>query len=118
VPFGRSRPQYTARLSLMGIPSLSARRVRGDLLVVFRALSSEQSPIRHLFALHEGGRTRGHSLKLLKDRFVTTARQYFLTNRIFDQWNSLPPEIVNCKTADSFKAKYDSLLKSRPPDGP
>jgi ribonuclease P/MRP protein subunit RPP40 len=118
VPFGRSRPQYTARLSLMGIPSLSARRVRGDLLVVFRALSSEQSPIRHLFTLHEGGRTRGHSLKLLKDRFVTTARQYFLTNRIFDQWNSLPPEIVNCKTADSFKAKYDSLLKSRPPDGP
>ncbi|KAH0820961.1 hypothetical protein GEV33_001830 [Tenebrio molitor] len=67
VPFGRSRPQYTARLSLMGIPSLSARRVRGDLLVVFRALSSEQSPIRHLFTLHEGGRTRGHSLKLLKD---------------------------------------------------
>jgi hypothetical protein len=118
VPFGRSRPQYTPRLSLMGIPSLSARRVRGDLLVVFRALSSEQSPIRHLFTLHEGGRTRGHSLKLLKDRFVTTARQYFLTNRIFDQWNSLPPEIVNCKTADSFKAKYDSLLKSRPPDGP
>jgi ribonuclease P/MRP protein subunit RPP40 len=118
VPFGRSRPQYTARLSLMGIPSLSARRVRRDLLVVFRALSSEQSPIRHLFTLHEGGRTRGHSLKLLKDRFVTTARQYFLTNRIFDQWNSLPPEIVNCKTADSFKAKYDSLLKSRPPDGP
>jgi hypothetical protein len=117
VPFGRSRPQYTARLSLMGIPSLSARRVRGDLLVVFRALSSQQSPIRHLFTLHEGGRTRGHSLKLLKDRFVTTARQYFLTNRIFDQWNSLPPEIVNCKTADSFKAKYDSLLKSRPPDG-
>jgi hypothetical protein len=102
----------------MGIPSLSARRVRGDLLVVFRALSSEQSPIRHLFTLHEGGRTRGHSLKLLKDRFVTTARQYFLTNRIFDQWNSLPPEIVNCKTADSFKAKYDSLLKSRPSDGP
>jgi ribonuclease P/MRP protein subunit RPP40 len=118
VPFGRSRPQYTARLSLMGIPSLSARRVRGDLLVVSRALPSEQSPIRHLFTLHEGGRTSGHSLKLLKDRFVTTARQYFLTNRIFDQWNSLPPEIVNCKTADSFKAKYDSLLKSRPPDGP
>jgi hypothetical protein len=54
----------------------------------------------------------------LKDRFVTTARQYFLTNRIFDPWNSLPPEIVNCKTADSFKAKYDSLLKSRRPDGP
>ncbi|CAH1366077.1 unnamed protein product, partial [Tenebrio molitor] len=28
LPFGRSRPQYTVRLSLMGIPSLSARRVR------------------------------------------------------------------------------------------
>jgi hypothetical protein len=54
VPFGRSKPQYTVRLSLMDIPSLSARRVRGDLLVVFRALSSEQSPIRHLFTLHEG----------------------------------------------------------------
>jgi ribonuclease P/MRP protein subunit RPP40 len=118
LPFGRSRPQYTVRLSLMGIPSLSARRVRGDLLVVFRALSSEQFPIRHLFTLHEGGRTRGHSLKLLKDKFVTTARQYFLTNRILDPWNSLPPEIVNCKTADSFKAKYDTLLKSRRPDGP
>jgi hypothetical protein len=118
VPFGRSRPQYTVRPSLMGIPSLSARRVRGDLLVVFRALSSEQSPIRHMFTLHEGGRTRGHSLKLLKDKFVTITRQYFLTNRVFDPWNSLPPETVYCKTADSCRAEYDSLLKSRRPDGP
>jgi ribonuclease P/MRP protein subunit RPP40 len=118
VPFGRSRRQYTVRLSLMDIPSLSARRVRSDLLVDFRGLSSEQSPIRHLFTLHEGGRTRGHSLQLLKDKFVTTARQYFLTNGIFDPWNSLPPEIINCKTADSFKARYDSFFKSRRPDGP
>jgi hypothetical protein len=104
-----------ANPSMMDIPSLSARRVRGNLLVVFRALSFEHSRIRH--PVYEGGRTREHSLKLLKDKFVTTARQYFLTNSIFDPWNSLPPEIVNCKTADSFQARYDSFLESRRPDG-
>ncbi|KAJ3639011.1 hypothetical protein MTP99_002338 [Tenebrio molitor] len=39
VPFGRSRPQYTARLSLMGIPSLSARRVRGICLLCTRGVA-------------------------------------------------------------------------------
>ena len=26
---------------------------------------------------------------------------------VVNKWNSLPPEVVNCNTIDTFKKKYD-----------
>ena len=48
VPFGRTRPQYSERLSLMNLTSLTQRRLRGDLIVTFQALTNQLSPIRHV----------------------------------------------------------------------
>jgi hypothetical protein len=76
IPFGRNRPEYSERISLMNLPLLSDRRKRGDVILVHQALTGDKnSSIKHLFPLNDGGRTRGHDLKLAKDNFRTSARQ-------------------------------------------
>ncbi|KAJ3658826.1 hypothetical protein Zmor_010547 [Zophobas morio] len=92
----------------MQLPTLSDRRKRGDLIVTFQALKAHLSPIKHLFPLAHNSRTRGHCLKLPKDKFQTTVRQHFIVNRIFESWNSLPSDIVMCASISSFKRKYDA----------
>jgi hypothetical protein len=113
IPFGRNRPEYSERISIMNLPLLSDRRKRGDVILVHQALTGDKnSSIRHLFPLNDGGRTRGHDLKLAKDNFRTSARQNFITNRVFDVWNSLPVEVVTSKTPLGFKSRYDSYVTS------
>ncbi|KAJ3662649.1 hypothetical protein Zmor_006988 [Zophobas morio] len=89
------RPQYHERLAMMKIPIFSDRRARGDLIMTFQAISNKSSPIHKLFVLSSHTLTRGHSYKLAKDKFKIRVRQHFLSNRVFQQWNSLPEEIVN-----------------------
>ncbi|KAJ3663463.1 hypothetical protein Zmor_007722 [Zophobas morio] len=108
IPFGRIRPQYADRLVMMGLPTLSNRRKRGDLILTFRALKDPQSPIRHLFPLNTLSRTRGHCFKLVKDKFRSTVRQHFISNRVFETWNALPASIVEADTVTNFKIKFDN----------
>lgn len=114
IPFGRYRPQYPQRLSSMKLSSLHERRNRGDLITIFQALSNPQSPIRHLFVLNTDSRTRRHRFKLLKDKFATRSRQYFITNRVFDLWNSLPNAIIDAQSVTSFKIRYDTFCAQLP----
>ncbi|KAJ3646959.1 hypothetical protein Zmor_024514 [Zophobas morio] len=107
IPFGRVRPQYHERLAIMKILTLSNRRVRGDLITTFQAMSNKSSPIHKLFILSAHTLTRGHSFKLAKEKFKTTVRQHFLSTRVFQQWNSLPEEIVSSQSTMAFKIKYD-----------
>jgi hypothetical protein len=97
----------------MNLPLLSDKRKRGDIILVYQALTADKnSPFKHLFPLNDGGGTRGHDLKLAKDNFRISARQNFITNRIFDVWNYLPVEVVTSKTLLGFKSRYDSYVAS------
>ncbi|KAJ3666503.1 hypothetical protein Zmor_001942 [Zophobas morio] len=107
MPYGINRPQYLDRLATMNLTSLSVRRTRGDVITTFQALTTANSPIRHLFSLNPDTRTRGHIFKLQKENFKTRSRQHFLSNRVFDPWNSLPDYVVLSNSVLSFKINYD-----------
>ena len=53
--------------------------------------------------------TRGHELKLFKQRNRLNVRRNFFSQRIVESWNVLPEEIVNCATVMHFEKLYDSL---------
>ena len=106
-PFGRVRPQYHERLSLMQLTTLSDRRIRGDLITTFQALTNPISPIRQLYMMNLDPRLRGHKFKLQKQKFYTTPRQVFLTNRVFNSWNMLPIEVIQSQSLQVFKKRYD-----------
>lgn len=108
--FGHDRPPYEARLHLLNLPLLSTRRIRGDLIITYKTLHNNTSPIRHLYKLNNDERLRGHPLKLLRDPFRSVVRQNFLTLRVFYRWNSLPHEIVCAPSLNSFKARLDNMV--------
>jgi hypothetical protein len=57
----------------------------------------------------ETKRLRGHQYKLKKEKFKTSSRQYFLTNRAFETWNKLDNTVVNSANVCAFKKQYDKM---------
>jgi hypothetical protein len=100
--YGAVRPSYEERLEQFGLSTFEDRRLRGDLIVTFRAIKGfcnfDLSPI---FTLNRDERLRGHNWRLKKD-FKTKIRENFLPNRVFDHWNGLSTEIVNSTNSKLF----------------
>jgi len=66
-----------------------------------------QRQYQHLH-LRPDNRTRGHNLKLIKQRCSVDATEYYFTNRVVNIWNSLPSHTVSSPTLSTFKSR---LLK-------
>ena len=45
----------------------------------------------------------GHSLKLYKEHFHKVIHKDLYSQRVIDQWNGMPEEVVKTKTLNSFK---------------
>ena len=54
---------------------------------------------------HNG--VRGHEKKLSKDRSRLDTRKFFFSQRVVNNWNSLPAEVVNAESVNGFKNAYD-----------
>lgn len=112
--FGMKKLGYSERLQRLGLPSLMFRRIRGDMIEVFKILHDYYDPIttKSLLTLNKTNyHTRTNNLKLVKKSFNTKKAQMFFTNRIINLWNSLPAKIVNSKSLNSFKNQIDQHLK-------
>ena len=59
------------------------------------------------FEVEEESKTRGHALKLKKQRSVSWLRSNFFSNRVVTVWNKLPCEIVQAETINQFKNRLD-----------
>jgi len=56
-----------------------------------------------MFQIDTTGRTRGHSLKLVKCR----CNKYFFSHRVVSKWNMLDNDSVMAKTVNGFKTKLE-----------
>ena len=102
---------YEDRLRHLKLPTLRFRRIRGDLIEAYKMLTGVyEADACPLFEMHRGRETRGHSLKLMKARVLTRERRNFFTERIVDVWNSLPSDIVEANSVNSFKNKVDKYF--------
>ena len=102
---------YRQRLKRCNLISLEMRRLRSDLIQVFKIISGiDDIPINDLFTITQT-RTRGHQHKLYKKHCRLDARKYFFSQRIINEWNSLPEEIVNSLSVNEFKAKLQPLIE-------
>ena len=73
----------------LSISSHETRRLRGDLIFIFKLMNSE------FFTLSTEGRTRGHSKKLRLERSRNNLRKHSFAVRNVAAWNSLPESIVS-----------------------
>ena len=52
--------------------------------------------------------TRGHRWKLKKPRAKSRVRRNAFATRIVNDWNSLPPSIVDAPSLNAFKSNLDA----------
>ena len=103
---------YELRLKELKLTTLETRRLRGDLIEVFKILKGfEEVDSSYFFELTDT-HLRGNSWKLYKSRFEKNWGKFAFTNRIIDEWNRLNDEVVSSNTIDNFKIKLDYYLKN------
>ena len=90
------------------ILSIKDRVLRGDLIETHKILTVEVDiDATHFFELSREERTRGHQLKLKKNRAVHPARTNFFSHRVVSPWNRLPEEVVTAESTNGFKNGLD-----------
>jgi hypothetical protein len=58
-------------------------------------------------------KTRGHSMKLYKERVNMDVLKFSFGNRVIDQWNKLPEEVINTNSINSFKNRIDNYIRKK-----
>ena len=110
---GMKHKTYKERLMALKLPNY--RRMRGDLIEVFKIVHGIYDPVTTkslLTRVSDSSITRKHNkFKLTKQRTNKNGYKYFFTNRVINLWNSLPDNIADAKSINSFKNKIDSHFR-------
>ena len=91
--------------------SLKYRRLRGDLIQVFKIINySDNETISKFFTFSNCTNTRGHNLKLYKKSCRTDSRKHSFSFRVTNTWNNLSTFTVQAPDITSFKKFLDGEL--------
>ena len=106
---GMRRKNSQERRKLLGLMTLDQRRVRGDLIEVYKILNGHTRIDPALFWEVRDAR---NGARLVKDLAVNgrKQRQDFFSYRVIQRWNLLPAELKRAPSLDSFKARLDALM--------
>jgi len=100
---------YEERLRILNLPTLKFRRIRGDMIEVFKIITGKyDSLISPHLPLSSSSVTRGNSFKIITRRCRYDLRKYSFCNRITNIWNSLPNDVVNASSLNVFKNRLDN----------
>ena len=103
---------YQRRLKALGLFTLETRRLRGQLIEVFKILRGfENIDYQRIFSLNTNA-TRNHGWKLDLKRFHHDTLGNFFTYKICNTWNGLPAEVVDSSSIEQFKSRLDKVLFS------
>ncbi len=107
---------YPERLKRLRLPTLAFRRLRGDMIETFKITHNIYDPRATQGLLHytPHTRTRGHPYKLDKPRCTRTLRLNSFTQRITNNWNSLPSCVVMATTTLQFEQRIDAAWRDHP----
>ena len=104
---------YQERLNRLNITTLQQRRIRGDLIEVFKIMTGKERIKREQFfqlATNDHG-LRGNSMKITKERARLDIRKYSFSQRVVNDWNRLPQKVVDSTSINSFKNALDQHWK-------
>ena len=114
IPRLRNMP-YEDRLKNLNLFSLSKRRMRGDLIEMFKIFKGfDNMNAENYFTLDQSITRRRHDFKVIGKRFSSDEAKHFFFNRVVNVWNSLPSIVIESNTVATFKNRLDKYMESNP----
>jgi len=108
------RLPYLRRLQQLKLWTLEERRVREDLIEVYKIIYKISSVTFDIFFKYNNYEaTRGHLLKLTKRRASTELRHHFFSERVINILNSLDTRTVTAGSINIFKGNLERLRQSQ-----
>ena len=101
---------YTERLKRLKLQSLEVRRLRGQLIEVYKIINGFDKVQSRLLLVDNNLLTRNNGFKLLGKRFRTDKAKNFFSNKIVRVWNLLPNSIVSSESINQFKNRLDKYF--------
>ena len=97
---------YKERLQKLKLPTLVYRRLRGDMIEVYKILHGiydmKVSPCLTIRSSESSRVSRGHNMYLVKERSRKKLRSASFSQRVVNYWNSLPTDVVNAPSVKSY----------------
>ena len=113
---GLGDKSYEDRLKDLRLPTLTYRRIRGDMIEVFKLVNDMYYfDCTNLFTFRDQSKriTRGNKKKLFKYRARLDVRKYSFSNRVVDLWNSLLDSVISVETVFTFETRLDDYWKDQ-----
>ena len=109
---------YSDRLRRLKLPTLSYRRLRGDMIELFKITSGiyDQETCSFIKLWKDVAPwtgLRGHNKKIFPQQARTSLRKNSFSLRNINTWNNLPEDVVNAKKIKTFKNRLDRLWKNQ-----
>ena len=103
---------YEDRMRRLDLPTLSFRKLRGDMIEAFKIMHPTAGydcrASLSLLQTSQNKSTRGHFAKLRIEKFHLNRRKFAFSQRIVNDWNSLPELVMAAKTVNSVKSRLDA----------
>ncbi len=105
---------YTERLQKLKLPTLVFRRLRGDMIEMFKIQTGkyDEEVTPNLKSINNN-RTRGNALKLEVERAKYDIRKYSFCVRSVKVWNSLPDSVIKAENVNTFKNRLDKYWEDK-----
>ena len=95
---------YDERLRSLNLLTLYARRIKHDLIFVYKLFHGKiDLDASKFFNAASERRTRGHNWKFQVNYSRLLTRKNFFSQRVVPYWNDLPSDCVNASSLSSFK---------------
>ena len=112
---GLQSKEYEDKLKELNLQSLEERRIRYDMMQVFKFMHNYDDVERRQFFQTEGEdsvrvtKQSSDALNIIKTRCRTEVRRNFFTNRVAEKWNKVPEYVKRAGNIKPFKYLYDKI---------
>ena len=103
---------YSKRLEALQITTLAERRVRGDLIEVYKIINELVEYGQDIFKLTRSGEKIVSKLSYNIDSDIRRISKRFIAERVVKYWNLLPSFVRNSSSVTDFKINLEEYKKS------
>ena len=108
---------YPERLKKLNLPTLAYRRIRGQMIEVYKIINnihdSKVSDKLLAFRKNVAFNLRGNDYTLEQKRIYKPECKHFFSNKTVTTWNTLPNIVVKSESLNVFKNRLDKLWENQ-----